>query len=257
MDGPDLAQELFRLASADNFRDVAGTGDGHPTRDGGRVRRGAFFRSNELQLTDEETLTVTGLGLTAVHDLRTDVEVEAHPDVVVPGAVWRHLDVTGIPMNDVVELADEEAAGALMERVYRAFVESPRARRAFGSLLRHLAHDDGPQLFHCTAGKDRTGWAAALLLHVAGVPEEVIVEDYLLTNDYTRSSRARYLTMAETALGADKVPVYERVLLASPGYLAVAQAAVAATYGDLDGYLAGGLGLDRATLARLRARLVG
>ena len=171
VDRPDLARELFRLASADNFRDVAGTGPGYPTVDGGRLRRGVFFRSNELQLTDEETLTLTGLGLRAVHDLRTAVEVDAHPDAVLPGATWRHLDVTGIPMDDVVELDDEPAALALMERVYRAFVEEPRARAAFGSLQRHLADGEGPQLFHCTAGKDRTGWAAALLLHVAGVPD--------------------------------------------------------------------------------------
>ncbi len=256
MDRPDFAQELFRLDSADNFRDVAGPGAGYPTVDGRRVRRGVFFRSSELQLTDEETLTLAGLGLRAVHDLRTRVEVEALPDAVLPGATWRHLEVVGIPMDDVVGLADETAAIAVMERVYRSFVEDALARAAFGSLLRHLAEDDGPQLFHCTTGKDRTGWAAALLLHVAGVPDEVIVEDYLLTNDYTQSSRSRYLTMAETALGADTVPVYERVLRADPAYLSVARDAVVASYGDLDGYLSDGLGLDATTLDRLRDRLV-
>ena len=256
MDRPDFAQELFRLASADNFRDVAGTGAGYPTVDGRRVRRGVFYRSNELQLTAEETLTLTGLGLRAVHDLRTAVEVEAHPDAVLPGATWRQLDVTGIPMDDVVDLEDVPAALALMERVYRAFVEEPRARAAFGTLLRRLAEDDGPQLFHCTAGKDRTGWASALLLHVAGVPDGLIVEDYLLTNDYTQSSRARYLTMAETAFGPDKVPVYERVLVADPDYLSIARDAVVASYGDLGGYLTEGLGLGAAILERLRERLV-
>ena len=254
---PELAGELFRLASADNFRDVAGPGAGYPTVDGCRVRRGVFYRSNELQLTSDEILDATGLGLTDVLDLRTGEEVAAHPDAVLPGATWHHLDVLGIPMDDVVSLEDRAEATALMHRVYRGFVEDPTARVAFGTLLTRLAAGTGPQLFHCTAGKDRTGWAAALLLHVAGVADDVVLEDYLLTNDYARASRARYLALVETALGGDKVEVYEHVLRADEAYLATAYAAVATSYGSLAGYLAEGLGVDDEVLARLRARLVG
>ena len=254
---PEPAGELFRLASADNFRDVAGPGAGYPTVDGGRVRRGVFYRSNELQLTTDEILDATGLGLTDVLDLRTGEEVEAHPDAVLPGATWHHLDVLGIPLDDVVALEDGAEATALMHRVYRAFVDDPAARVAFGTLLARLGAGTGPQLFHCTAGKDRTGWAAALLLHVAGVDDDVVLADYLLTNDYARASRARYLALVETALGADKVEVYEHVLRADGAYLATAYDAVAAAYGSLAGYLADGLGLDDAALARLRARLIG
>ena len=181
----------------------------------------------------------------------------AHPDVVVPGAAWRHFDVVGIPMDDLIDLADEGEAIALMDRVYRSFVDDSRSRRAFGSLLRRVAGQDGTQLLHCTTGKDRTGWAAALLLHVAGVPDEVVVEDYLRSNECARSSHARYLTMVETALGAEMVPVYERVIVTDERYLATAYAAVATSYGSLEGYLTDGLGLDDAALARLRARLVG
>lgn len=248
--------ESFGVASAENFRDVAGPGEGYPTRDGALVRRGLLYRSGELQLTDDDTLALVGLGLTAIHDLRSADEVAAHPDVVVPGATWRHFDVVGIPMDDLIDLADEGEAIALMDGVYRSFVDDPRSRRAFGSLLRRVAGQDGRQLLHCTTGKDRTGWAAALLLHVAGVPDEVVVEDYLRTNECARSSHARYLTMVETALGAEMVPVYERVIVADERHLATAYAAVATSYGSLAGYLTGGLGLDDATLARLRARLV-
>lgn len=245
------------LASAENFRDVAGPGPGYPTRDGARVRRGLLYRSGELQLTRDDTLTLVGLGLTAIHDLRSADEVAAHPDAVVPGAAWRHFDVVGIPMDDLIDLTDEREAIALMDRVYRSFVDDPRSRRAFGSFLRRVAGQDGRQLLHCTTGKDRTGWAAALLLHVAGVPDEVVVEDFLRSNECARSSHARYLTMVETALGAEMVPVYERVILADERHLATAYAAVATSYGSLAGYLAEGLGVDDAVLARLRARLVG
>lgn len=256
-DEVELAEELVRLTSADNFRDVAGTGAGHPTVDGGRVRRGVLFRSNELQLDDDDSLALVGLGLTAIHDLRGAEEVAAHPDAVVPGATWHHFDVLGIPMEDVVNLPDRPAAIAVMERVYRGFVEDPGARAAFGALFAQIAADDGPQLFHCTAGKDRTGWAAALLLHLAGVADDVILEDYLLTNERAQASRTRYLTLVEAGLGPDKVEVYERVLVADTDYLATAYAAVATSYGSLAAYLTDGLGLDQETIDRLRERLRG
>jgi protein-tyrosine phosphatase len=85
----DAPTELLRLGSADNFRDVAGTGAGYRTRTGDRVRRGVFFRSNELQLTGPDAAALAGLGIAVIHDLRSAAEVEAHPDVVVPGATWR------------------------------------------------------------------------------------------------------------------------------------------------------------------------
>ena len=246
---------LPRLASLDSLRDVAG--DGHRTRDGGRMRTHLVYRSGELQLDDEDALALVGLGLTAIHDLRTAEEVAAHPDAVVPGATWRHLDVAGIPMDDLIDLPDEPTAIALMERVYRSFVDEPASRRSLGALLTACPGADGPQLFHCTAGKDRTGWAAALLQAVAGVPDELVLEDYLLTNVCTRATRDRYLTMVETALGAETVPAYERVLVADERYLRTAYDAAESAYGSLDGYLVDGLGLGDEVLARLRARLLG
>lgn len=241
------------LASADNFRDVAGSG--YPARHGARVRRGVFYRGGELQLDDEDTLTLLGLGLTGIHDLRTDEEVAAHPDAVIPGATWHQFDVLGIPPDDLAGLQSLEQAETLMRRVYRGFVDDPGARAAFGGLLRALADAEGPQLFHCTTGKDRSGWAAALLLHVAGVADEVVLADYLLSNELARGTRARYLTMVETALGPDAVAVYERVLVADEDYLTTAYAAVAASYGSLGAYLTDGLGLEAAVLERLRQRL--
>lgn len=247
--------ELFRLPSADTFRDLAGPGEGYPTADGRRVRPGRVFRSNELQLTDEDVLTLTGFGLAAIHDLRTPEEVDAHPDVVLPGADWRPHPMTGIPLERVTDLERREDGTALMERVYRGFVDDPRARRGFAGLLRDLAAVDGPQLFHCTNGRDRTGWAAALLLHVLGVPGDVVEADYLLTNQYAESWRARYRTMVETALGSDRIPAYEPLLAADATYLLVALDAADRSFGGLDSYLSEGLGVDDQLRGVLRERL--
>jgi protein-tyrosine phosphatase len=252
----DAPAELLRLASADNFRDVAGTGAGYPTRDGGRVRRGVFFRSNELQLTAADAESLAGLGITRILDLRGRMEIDAHPDVAVPGATWRHVEVSGIPMEMVEGLADADAAVRVMREVYDAFVRSPQARASYGELLTDLATQPVPQLFHCTAGKDRTGWAAALLLEIAGVDRETILADYLLTNDVSSATRTKYLALIAEHLGPDKVEVYEPTMVVEASYLEAGHAAVAELYGTVDGYLRDGLGLDDHLIGSIRARLV-
>lgn len=249
-------RELARLASADNFRDVAGTGSGYPTRDGGRVRRGVFYRSNELQLTEADAATLAGLGITTIHDLRGQLEIDAHPDVEVAGAAWRHVEVSGIPMEMVSGLADVAAAERVMREVYVAFVRSPDARASYAALLTALATEPLPQLFHCTAGKDRTGWAAALLLEIAGVDRDTILADYLLTNDVSSATREKYLALIGEHLGADKVAVYEPTMVVREDYLDAAYAAVAEEHGSVEAYLSDGLGLSAEVLARLRDRLL-
>ena len=249
-------EELVRLASADNFRDVAGTGEGYPTADGGRVRRGVFYRSNELQLTGEDAAALADLGITTIHDLRSSMEVEAHPDAEVPGATWVHVEVTGIPTEMINGLADRDAAERVMRAVYVAFVESPAARASYARLLRDLATEPAPHLFHCTAGKDRTGWAAALLLELAGVDRATIMADYLLTNEVSSATRTKYLAMIAEHLGSAKVDVYEPTMVVDESYLAAAYERAEALYGSVDGYLRDGLGLDDDLLAALGSRLL-
>jgi protein-tyrosine phosphatase len=256
-DQPAALRELVRLASADNFRDVAGAGAGYPTQDGRRVRRGVVYRSNELQLTEADATRLADLGIATIHDLRSGPEIEAHPDTEVGGAVWRHVEVAGIPMETVATLEDADEAVAVMHEVYTAFVAAPAARAAYADLLTHLATQPGAQLFHCTAGKDRTGWAAALLLEVAGVDAATIRADYLLTNTVSSATRAKYLALIAEHLGPDKVAVYEPTMLVDEAYLDTAYAAVAKHYGSTAGYLRDGLGLSDATVARLRDRMVG
>lgn len=249
-------RELARLASADNFRDVAGPGTGYPIVGGGRVRTGVFYRSNELQLTTADAGVLTDLGITRIHDLRGQMEIDAHPDVEVPGATWHHVEISGIPMEMVSGLEDAEAAVRVMGQVYDAFVRTPGARAAYGELLTELATGPLPQLFHCTAGKDRTGWAAALLLEIAGVDRATILDDYLLTNTFSSATRTKYLALIADHLGEDKKAVYEPTMLVQESYLQTAYDTVTELYGSVDGYLRDGLGLDDAIVARLRDRLV-
>jgi protein-tyrosine phosphatase len=250
-----IPEELVRLASADNFRDVAGTGEGYPTVGGGRVRRGVFYRSNELQLTGADAGVLSDLGITRIHDLRGQMEIEAHPDVEVPGAEWHHVEVSGIPMEMISGLEDADAAVRVMRQVYDVFVRAPEARASYAELLTELATAPVPQLFHCTAGKDRTGWAAALLLEIAGVDRPTILADYLLTNTFSSATRTKYLALIAEHLGDDKLSVYEPTMLVEESYLQTAYDAVDEVYGSVDGYLRDGLGLDAVVIERLRERL--
>lgn len=249
-----VGEELVRLASADNFRDVAGPG--HTTADGTPLRSGLFFRSNELQLVDDDAHALRRLGIGAIYDLRDGHEVEAHPDVEVPGATWQHVEVIGIPPGAGAELPDADAARATILGIYRRFVTDPACRASYGTVLRGLAASTTPQLFHCTAGKDRTGWTAALVLHVAGVAPEVIEADYLITNERSAGTREKYLGLVAEHLGADRISTFEPLMVADLAYLHAAQEAAVTSYGGLDGYLRDGLGLGDDELAALRARLV-
>ncbi len=244
------------MTSVDNFRDVAGSPDLR-TADGDRLRQGVLYRSSELQPSPADVLALTGLRLRAIHDLRVPDEVAAHPDAVLPGAAWEGFPVPGVPVDEVLELPDEAAAVAMMERMYRGFVDDPAARRSLGAMLSRVATIDGPQLIHCTSGRDRTGWAVALLLHLAGVPDEQVLADYLAADEGARATRAWYATLVESGRGPAMVRVFERVLTADEGYLATSYLAVARSYGSLETYLSAGLGLGEQTLARLRVLLRG
>ena len=249
-----LGEELVRLASADNFRDL--TGPGHRTADGRALRPGLVYRSNELALTDDDAARVADLGVTTILDLRHADEIARHADADVPGAAWEHLEIPGIPMEAVATLDDASRAEAVMHEVYEGFVRHPGARAAFGALIGRLATAEAPLVFHCTAGKDRTGWAAVLTLGICGVPDDVVLDDYLATNRVSSRTREKYLGMVREHLGADKVGVYERVMVADERYLTAAFDAVRADFGSLARYLDTGLGLTDTTLDALRARLV-
>ncbi len=132
---------------------------------------------------------------------------------------------------------------ALMHDTYRGFVRgnTPRFAQLFGHLLD--AHD-APVVFHCTAGKDRTGFAAALLLHALGVSDDVIMRDYLLTNE-------RLAGRLHPGLFP---PVVGKVLWGvQEDFLHAAFEAVQEDFGNLDNYLRDGIGLREAGRQQLHA----
>lgn len=245
---------LPRLASLDNFRDVAGSGTGYPTKTGS-FRRGILFRSNRVEASDADAAVLEGLGLTAIHDLRESHEIDNHPNRAVPGAVWHHHPVEGVPQKIVAALSSIEQTYEAMLGNYRSFVADPACRAGFSSLLNTISTTAGPQLFHCSAGQDRTGWAALVLHHIAGVETTTAVADYLLTNEYAHESRRIDKEIIVARFGATRAPAFAPAFHCETAYLDAGLDEARRRFGGMDGYLTEGLGLTYDTVAKIRAKI--
>jgi protein-tyrosine phosphatase len=237
------------LASDPNLRDIGG----YRTTDGQWVRMGAVYRSQALSLSPADLAVVNTLGLTADYDLRTTAEIAESPDVVPAGATYTNLNV----MADISlepTLTSAAAAESYMEEIEQQFVTNPTAEAAFGTLLTDVADSHGAVLYHCTAGKDRTGWATAVLLTLLGVPQATVMQDYLLSNTYYFDSPAVQAELKE--MPAAEAAVYAPLLEVQASYLQAGFAQVTASYGSMYGYAVHGLGLSPQTIARLRHKLL-
>ncbi|WP_454872741.1 tyrosine-protein phosphatase [Paraburkholderia xenovorans] len=244
-----------RLASVGNFRDLAGAAP-YPTVDGKQMRRGAFYRANALTLDAVDEAAIDRLGIASVYDLRTPAEIARTADILPRGATTRTLNVLGTA--DFVAPAFDTAAAAVafMETQARGYVTGAAQRAAYGALLTNLAGAPGAQLFHSSAGKDRAGWVAALLLSIANVPLDVIIQDYLLSNVYLAPQIKAQTETLRTQDGDAAASVEAPLLSVQENYLQAGFDQVQASYGTMVSYLTQGLGVSQATIDTLHSRLV-
>lgn len=173
------------LDSLPNFRDLGGI----PVA-GGKVRPGRFYRSQRLSAVAAQDLDwLDRAGVAAVVDFRGTTEAAAAPNRLSPAFPGRFValpvEPSAAPLLDRAEAegrASAEATRAVMAQVYTGYIDTHADR--FAAFLRLLAEtgDAGAVVFHCSAGKDRTGFAAALLLSVLGADQEDIARDYLRSN---------------------------------------------------------------------------
>ena len=243
---PDSPARHLNLAGASNFRDLGG----YPGKDGRIVRWRQIFRSNHLgHLTDGDIETVRRLGLKSAFDFRGAEER------VAAMCGLAEIAVHSLPIEPTVVAALKvrlAGSGALssadaldvMRDSYRNYVRNNTPN--FRALFAHLLEDRAPLVIHCTAGKDRTGFACTLILHALGVPGAVIAEDYLLTNRFYRRD-----PQASSDLPNDVRQVLGTV---EASFLAAAFDAIGAQYGDLKGYFSDGLGLGAGELRELAGR---
>ena len=236
---------LLRLQGASNFRDLGGY-----VGQGGRpLRWRRLFRAEHLAgLTETDLATLGRLGLARAVDFRGHDEraarpyqwpgISTHALAIEPTVVQRLQDLAAAGQRLTVPLVQ-----GLMRELYEALVtrEAPR----FAELFALLLDSDAPLVMHCTAGKDRTGVAAALILLALGVPRPVVLQDYLLTNAHYRQP---VLPPSDTP--PEVLAVLWRV---QDDFLATALARIDAEPGGLDGFLRRRMGLDETARQRLAA----
>jgi len=253
------AERLVLLEGAANFRDLGG----YRTADGGRTRWGLVFRSDALhRLTTADLAVVGQLGLRVVYDLRRDAEIERAPSTL-PDDVRRELFTIGsstaaAQTKEITELILDHEFGPIdddfLVEIYRSMAET--AAPTFGRLLTALTDPDGlPALFHCMAGKDRTGMTAALLLSVLGVDETTVLDDYELSADYYTEQQMERLRPKFAAAGVD-VEQYRGLFGAPRHAMAALLATLHEEYGSVERYLLERAEVAPEVIAELRSRLV-
>jgi len=241
-----MSDRLLRLQGAPNFRDLGG----YPGHGGRPIRWRRLFRSDHLaDLTPADHARLAPLQLARTFDFRGIAEraatpyelpgVTQHSLAIEPTVVQRMNDLAGAGRTLSAPLVTE-----LMHELYRALIND-RADR-FAQLFEHLIDDDAPAVLHCTAGKDRTGVAVALVLLALGVPRDVVLQDYLLTNELVLGPPP-----AGAGMPADAWAVLWRV---QRGFLDSALRIVDADHGGVERYLRQRLRLSRAALDALAVR---
>lgn len=247
------------IAGAHNLRDLGG----YAAAGGRRIKWRTLYRSGAIYgLAEEDRAAMQALGITAICDLRTPDERAHRPMVWHEGAEIHYYG--GVPLESGAALEKlllttttlKEQMRARMHGIYARlpFEQAPSYRHLFAM----LAAGRVPLLFNCSAGKDRTGLAAALLLTALGVAHETIAEDYLLSNE---TAEALLTMMTERSpryapLLAQDPQALAPVLAAERAYLDIAFAEITARCGSFDTYLAEHLATGPAELERIRAHLL-
>ena len=247
-----FAERLVRFDTCFNFRDLGG----YETADGGRLRWRTLYRADTLHRLDGEDLDLfLDLGLRTVVDLRSQRELDDNGRIRHDGVPVVHH----VPMIDAVvgpKRVVERAPGAEIQSVGEGYAAmADEGRFAIGQAVSRLAEPGAlPAVFHCTAGKDRTGILAAILLSALGVRDEDIVDDYMMTGQ-SRAARNAYLQLHEPDYYAFLVNLPDTVREMQADAIPTLLAWVRARFGSVTGYLRAS-GVDQHRLAALRASLL-
>ncbi len=272
-DGLAYAGASLGLVKAENARDLGG----YPTSEGRQVRRGLLFRSNTLhRLSEEDVAVLARLNLGCVIDFRHPVEKDrVGPDRLPEPPPGRLIALPLFEAEHEVFLAVSTAMGGhrepglaeqlndhasdasaqAMRQLYRWFVSSTPGQESFGAALRLVATSDAlPLLYHCSAGKDRTGWLSAIVLAALGVDRATIEADYLRTNQLNATANSYLLSVL-----AERMPDTSGViplLEARTEYLDAAFDEVDQRFGGMDHYLRDGLRLSDEARHAMREALL-
>ena len=250
----DSAKRQVVLQGAANFRDLGG----YKTKDGRHVKWGEIYRSADIsKLTDADLAILKDRRINYDVDFRGHQESAQAPDRMNPGTDYilcpAGSDSLGNWMKGIGALKGKKAGDSLMTIFYSNTTYLTDRYKPFFDKLLGLPADQS-LLFHCTAGKDRTGIAAALLLYALGVPYNTITADYTATN-YYRAAENKKAVKGMAAMHMDK-DVAATMMGADKQYIDATFAAINKQYGSIDSFLKNQIGLDDQKMAILKNKFL-
>lgn len=256
---PAHPSSLRRLpySGAKNFRELGG----YQTAEGRSIRWGALFRSDKLhKLTAADHRKISTLKLERVIDFRSHAEKQQEPDHLPAGLSSRLVEIPILDSStevfhearkDFVNVMKKIDATEFMTETYVQLATrfTPEMRQFVDVLFSSRGR---PVLFHCAAGKDRTGFAAAVILRILGIPLETVMQDYLLTNRYFLLRYQWVLRVLGWVRGQRFAESVKAFVIARPEYLLAAMDAIDDSYGSFETYTRQGLGLTENTIEQLK-----
>ncbi|MBC1232813.1 tyrosine-protein phosphatase [Listeria booriae] len=254
-----IGERTIPLEGCFNFRDLGG----YVNTAGKTVKWGKLYRSSLLtNITEKDKDTLEKLGLSWICDLRSTSEIAAKPTPALAHIKNRHIPI-GTAKNESTESQkidipdDHRVYEPLMGESYRVFVQSKDGfREIFNDIIEK---EEVPFLFHCTAGKDRTGVLGALLLKLLDVPENTILADYELTNQYADNILGEMQGLVNAFSNSEKkidLENFRPMAEARPAYLEIAFDEMQKEYGSVDAYLEKGIGITPSEKAKFQTMML-
>lgn len=255
-----MAARLLNIQQGSNFRELGG----YQTQDNRRIKYHKIIRSGNLaNLTDADLNYLTDYGVIQSIDFRSPQEQKEAPDRLAPEMSYMfdpvfNVDETNSTRNEEEfrqRLQDKPGLGhEEMLAAYHHLITDTHPQKAYNKFFEGLltnTQDNQAVLFHCTAGKDRTGIGAYLFLRALGVDQQTAEQDYLLTNDVIKSEVDALIAGLQTD-NQNLIDSMRSLQSVKEDYLLLAQKEIREMSGNIDNYLNEVIGLDKHDLADLK-----
>lgn len=253
----------IQLSGADNARDLGGL----KTKDGGMIKDKLLIRSNRLSALTKKDINILKdeYHLRKVVDLRTPMEVEQEMDLLIPGA-----EIFNIPLfeEEMIGISHEKGNAKTMlhhmddvprmEDIYAMLVKNDFCIRQMHRTMECILNENnGAVLWHCTEGKDRCGLISALVLFLLDVPEDIVMEDYLKTNEAAQKRvKSIHRKLKLMRMKEEKIQKIESFFVAKEEYLQASIDGMKELYGTVDDFMKNGIGIGNREKARFKEKVL-
>ncbi len=248
---------LLPMDGAHNTRELGG----YKTTDGKSIKWGMLYRSDKLSdISETDQKYLQTLGIKKIVDFRSEEEKTEDPDIIPEGIDYIEMPISvDGAMRSKIEAVlkgetDKEVTSFLVD-ANREFVTS--YTDVYENFLRGLIDEDAPTLFHCTAGKDRAGFAAAITLIALGVSRETVIKDYMKTNTFTQERIEEILDQIELmSLYQTDAEILRPLIGVERIYIETAFKTAEKKYGSLQNFIRVGLNISDEDIQKLRNKFL-